>query len=640
MADPECPICNTKQSAFREAPPGQKRICSGCGSVERQRALWRLLGARAFGRLPFFGSRILVVAPSQSERRILAANGARKITSIDIRPELKPDIIANIMDMPQIPDGAYDIVVASFVLCMTKDHHRAISEFERVLGTDGFLMTSDPIRERPTVEFEGERIFSYYGEDALVQYQVGHFRHFCLEDLAAALGAKFHVDHQTMNDPVTGMPVTWFVSRKHKTNERVRMIPPRGKDDALPDTKLHVIPRRRRNEFIIVETAVPVVPTGITNLRFGDHAHGELLCYGHGVALVSHDLGKTWDIHDTPQTKDAQITTAFIGSDFYLQQSIGVEGGLTEPPQGWARIFAYDKEWRFLGSSRPALAHWHGSWSIDQHGDTIMWGTYHVNTDKYKLDYQTNPEKYANTVYPNSILRSRDRGLTWERVLDLSTSEIRHIHCVQHDPFAPGTWWAGSGDLPRESQIYRSTNDGDTWEDMTGEAVLTGPPSFRPFKQAAYRFTALAFSEQGLYWPTDDWLGQLQHYDMMLGQAERTGSRLFFSSRGGSKMDAKEIAYLGYAARSMTDVGKGWIVTTEAKYPEVSIQPQVFYVPKHAPDEAKHIFSIDNYAWRGTGFTYARASRHAENGVFFSFRQVSDGFSNNTKVMRWTVQID
>lgn len=632
MDDPRCPICGTPPQAFKEGG----RICSGCGSVERQRVLSQLLSRRAFGRIPFYGQRILVVAPSRSERDILADHGAPKLTSIDIRPELKPDIVANIMDMPQVASGSYGIVIASFVLCMTEDYKRAISEFNRVLEPGGFLITSDPVQDGNTIEFEGDRVSSYYGPDALAQYKVGHFRHFGRDDLARVLGELFDVKHETLNDSVTQTPVTWYVSRKRET-EKARIIPP---PKVSATSKVYVIPQRRKNKFISVETSILEVPPGIRNVRFGDHANGEVMCYGLGAALVSRDLGATWDVHHTPEIEGANITTAFIGSDFYLLQSVGIEGGLKEPPKGWARVFAYDKNWRFMGSSQPAKSHWHGSWSIDQRGDTIMWGTYCVNSDKYKIDYETNPAKYADTVFPNQIFRSRNRGLTWETVLELPVSHARHIHCVQHDPFAPGTWWASTGDTAQESRLYKSTDDGDTWKDMTGEMpAVYGEGGFPTFKQSAYRFTAIAITEKGLFWPTDDWLGGLNRYKPELPLKDRAGSRLIFRQRDDGA-DIENVAYLGYAARSMTDVGKGWIVTTEAKYPEVGIRPQVFYVPKDAPEEAEHLFDVDNYAWRGTGFSYARASRVADKGVFFSYRQQTDAFNGPTKAMKWRVEID
>lgn len=637
MSDPKCNICGTPKSSFKNYN-GVPRQCSKCGSVERQRVLQLLLGGRGFGRVPFYGKRILVVAPSVAERKILANNGAPNITSVDIRPEIKPDILADISAMPQIPDASYDAIVASFVFCMTKDYRGAISEFERVMAPDGFMLSSDPVRQGPTFEYHGDRVSAWYGTDNLNRFGVGHFREFGAEDLAGELQKQFKVNVQRGTDPITGTSVSWFISRKINKG-RPRVATP----TAMPNStasKMHVIQLHEYNSFISVETSVPATPPDIQNFRFGDHADGELLCYGNGVAVVSRDLGNTWEIHETPECKDANIIVAFIGRDGYLLQSIGKESGVDEPPTGWATIFAYDKNWRFLGTSRPSLAHWHASWSIGQNGSTIMWGTYYVNSDKYKSDYWSDQEKYRDRVFPNIIYRSRDAGVTWEPVLELGPDKARHFHCVQPDPFRPGTWWASTGDVPKECRLYRSDDDGDSWTDVTGAATTSGHPSFRSSHQAAYRFTALAFTPDAMLWPTDDWMGGLQHYDQRLPLDQRAGSRLFLSARDPSKVDTKEVAYLGYAARSITDAGPGWIVTTESKYPEISVRPQVFYVPKADLSQTRHLFDIDNYHWRGTGFTYARASRIAQDGVFFSFRQAYDGFRGGAKLMRWKVHVE
>lgn len=41
--------------------------------------------------------------------------------------------------------------------------------------------------------------------------------------------------------------------------------------------------------------------------------------------------------------------------------------------------------------------------------------------------------------------------------------EVRHLHFVQRDPYS-GDWWVGSGDRDAESAIWRSGDNGQTWQ--------------------------------------------------------------------------------------------------------------------------------------------------------------------------------
>src|SRR6478609_2672069 len=65
-----CSVCGTPVQAFEDFN-GPKRRCPSCGSVERQRAFADLCRGTLAGRLSLPGQKILLIAPSSSERRLL-----------------------------------------------------------------------------------------------------------------------------------------------------------------------------------------------------------------------------------------------------------------------------------------------------------------------------------------------------------------------------------------------------------------------------------------------------------------------------------------------------------------------------------------------------------------------------------------
>lgn len=209
--EPVCSICGTPQREFRDADT-KGRHCV-CGSLERQRVFADLYSSEGFD---LAGMRVFAVAPSVVELRLFTEYGVGELTKVDIRPEVKPDLVADICNMPQVPDASYDVVFASFVLTCVYDMDRALSEFARVLRPGGRLYSTDPVVVgRPTEEFtDPARITSWYGPDALEKYRVGSFRRLGDEDTKAALGRYFDVEAFAGIDSPTKMPVVWHVGTR------------------------------------------------------------------------------------------------------------------------------------------------------------------------------------------------------------------------------------------------------------------------------------------------------------------------------------------------------------------------------------------------------------------------------------------
>jgi hypothetical protein len=89
--------------------------------------------------------------------------------------------------------------------------------------------------------------------------------------------------------------------------------------------------------------------------------------------------------------------------------------------------------------------------------------------------------------YSVNLLKSTDDGQTW-RVIH-SLSGIRHIHCVQYDPFE-NKIWMGTGDRDDESYIAFSGDGGMSWLKIgSGDQI--------------FRAVSLIFTEDAVYWGTD-----------------------------------------------------------------------------------------------------------------------------------------
>jgi len=87
------------------------------------------------------------------------------------------------------------------------------------------------------------------------------------------------------------------------------------------------------------------------------------------------------------------------------------------------------------------------------------------------------------------LYRSVDGGKTFENILTLDKSEVRHIHFVKYDPYE-NCIWLGTGDEDRENKLMRSFDNGDSWETV-GEGSQD------------WRAIGICFDEKYLTWGTD-----------------------------------------------------------------------------------------------------------------------------------------
>lgn len=187
VSTPTCPICSTPIDRFVDYN-GPKRQCPDCGSTERQRVLADVYARFVKPELDLVGKDLLVAAPASSEKRFFKAQGI-SWRSVDIRPEVKADIVADLCNLSPVESASFDAIIASFVLTCVHDVEACLSELRRVLRPGGRLLTCDPIRfGEPTVEYSDlDRITSWYGKEAYEKYRVGSFRTFGDVDLIRTL---------------------------------------------------------------------------------------------------------------------------------------------------------------------------------------------------------------------------------------------------------------------------------------------------------------------------------------------------------------------------------------------------------------------------------------------------------------------
>lgn len=211
----KCPICGTLTSRFVDYN-GPKRQCPDCGSTERQRVLADVYEKFVKPELNLAGKAVLVAAPAASEKRFFKAQG---ITwrSVDIRPEVKADIVGDLCSLTGVADATFDAVIASFVLTCVYDLKACLSELYRILKPGGRLLTCDPLRfGSPTVEYtDMARITSWYGQEAYDRYRIGSFRTFGDVDLLRTLQSHgFVVKTLYGFDAATQSRWVWHMSIK------------------------------------------------------------------------------------------------------------------------------------------------------------------------------------------------------------------------------------------------------------------------------------------------------------------------------------------------------------------------------------------------------------------------------------------
>lgn len=204
-----CPVCGGEY--YMRFLADKPNMCMGCGAVARHRT--GALVIKKYARQEHLQGKILHVSPYDTERTLFHSLGAKNITTLDVRPEEKTDIVADLSHMEVVKSDEFDFVFACGVLNCVFKYEDALAEMCRVLRKGGLLILR--------VAMDGMRNKKYgnpseaYGNDALEQYQVGYFRTYGEVEFTEQLRHYFaHVRLFEKYDAIEQSSEMWIVCEK------------------------------------------------------------------------------------------------------------------------------------------------------------------------------------------------------------------------------------------------------------------------------------------------------------------------------------------------------------------------------------------------------------------------------------------
>lgn len=231
---PICTVCRDPESEFSAFNGRTLARCSKCGALERQRSLAQVWNKSLRHEIATKGKAALLVSPAKSERMVLAGAGFDSVVSLDIRPEARCDLVADLCEMPQVADGSFDLVFASHVLPHLHNLHGALSEIARILTPGGAFLSFSPTRRgHPTETLDEVAAGSgWYGPSMKAAHNVGTFHKFGDLGLLRELQKHFVVKTFHGEDPVTRRTFMWSCAWRLDAADLVRALPAGGAQPA------------------------------------------------------------------------------------------------------------------------------------------------------------------------------------------------------------------------------------------------------------------------------------------------------------------------------------------------------------------------------------------------------------------------
>ncbi len=207
--DLPCPVCGGKY--YIRFMSDEPNMCMNCGAVARHRTAALVL--KKYARQEHLCGKILHVSPYDTERTLFQRLGAKNIITLDVRPEEKTDIVADVSHMEEVKSDEFDLVFACGVLNCVYKYEDALAEMCRILRKGGLLILR--------VSMSGMRNKMYanpseaYGAEVLEEYHVGYFRTYGEVEFTEELRRHFvHVRLIEKFDAIEKVSEKWLVCVK------------------------------------------------------------------------------------------------------------------------------------------------------------------------------------------------------------------------------------------------------------------------------------------------------------------------------------------------------------------------------------------------------------------------------------------
>ncbi|GGD35989.1 sulfotransferase family protein [Sinisalibacter lacisalsi] len=267
-----------------------------------------------------------------------------------------------------------------------------------------------------------------------------------------------------------------------------------------------------------VELVAEILPVRAHTMFLEDVFHPgtarRIISIQDDVIHESADDGQSWARHPVARPARKWFTTR--AGWHLLQDRSGT-------------IDLYDETWTLLERIETGAHAWHGSWSVDQAGETgtIIWAEYPYCAEAVK------------------VWRSVDGGRSWSfcfvaegHETDPKQGDIRHFHVVQACSSAPGRWYLSSGDHLSQCRFWISQDDGRTWQEVPLRSV-TGPGA-RDLPEAllplVHRFTALIQTDDRLVRATDETFQQRGARVCVMDKGDPGNVRVFEGTCGANEI--------------------------------------------------------------------------------------------------------